>query len=153
MIAFERATPDDAPALTEVQTRCFDDDARRFLDQPSGGPPGYDSEEWQVMIMQQAHAYYKILDGEQIIGGIIVFQYGKSRYELGRIYLDPDYQDRGIGTRAMQFVEGAYPDAEVWQLETPTWATRNQHFYEKLGYVKVSETGDDVNYEKQMPHQ
>jgi len=145
MITFEKATPADAAILTEVQTRCFDHDTRRYLNQPSGGPPGYDSVGWQIQHMQRG-MYYKILSDGQIIGGIIVFRLGKGHYELGRIYLDPDYQDQGIGTQAMGFIESQFPDAVRWTLDTPVWATRNHHFYEKLGYVKVRE--DDAYGER-----
>ncbi len=148
MIRFERATPADAEVLTAVQVRTFDDDSRRFLNKPRGGPPGYDSVQWQRMIMQRAAAYYKIVADDVVIGGMIVFNMGGGHYELGRIYLDPAHQDRGIGQQAMRFVEQAHPQAKRWTLDTPLWATRNHYFYEKLGYRRVRETPEFVYYEK-----
>lgn len=153
MIIFAIATPDDAPALTAIQKRTFDDDSRLYAGQPVGGPPGYDSIEWQIRIMRQA-VYYKILAGERIIGGLIVFNLGDGHYELGRIYIDPDYQNQGIGTLALRFVEHTYPQARIWTLDTPDWAYRNHHFYEKMGYVRVRE-GDGCGvrlffYQKDM---
>jgi hypothetical protein len=44
MIKFVRAKYEDAEKLTEVQIKTFDDDSRRFFGQPSGGPPGYNSD-------------------------------------------------------------------------------------------------------------
>jgi GNAT superfamily N-acetyltransferase len=152
MITFEKAAVVDAGALTEVQTRAFDDDSRRFADQPSGGPPGYDSFEWQIKMMNRA-MYYKILADAQVIGGLIIFNMGRGYYVLGRIYIAPDFQDQGIGTRAMQFIEETFP-ARKWTLETPSWATRNHHFYEKVGYVKVREVEEHGEvgflYEKRL---
>jgi ribosomal protein S18 acetylase RimI-like enzyme len=147
---FEKATPADAAALTAVQKRTFDDDARRFSGQPSGGPPGYDSERWQLTMMIRATAYYKIVDGDQIIGGIIVFDMGGGHFVLGRIWIDPAYQDRGIGKQAIQFIEQAHPQAKKWTLDTPAWAVRNHHFYEKAGYVKTREADGMLFYEKEM---
>ncbi len=138
MIGLVKAGPDDAPALVEVQTRTFDDDARRFGGRPSGGPPGYDSLDWQLWAMRKA-IYYKIVDGERIVGGLILFDMRRRHFNLGRIFIDPDYQDRGIGTRAILLAEQAHPHVNRWSLDTPDWATRNHHFYEKLGYVKVGE--------------
>jgi GNAT superfamily N-acetyltransferase len=138
MIKFEKATALDAQALTEVQTRCFDDDSRRFAGQPGGGPDGYDSVGWQVQMMQRA-IYYKILDDKQIIGGFIVFNVGGGVYHLGRIYLAPEFQDRGIGGQAMTFIEKLFPAAKRWTLDTPSWAVRNHYFYEKHGYAKAGE--------------
>lgn len=71
MIKFVKAKFEDAEKLTEVQIRTFDDDSRRFSGQPSGGPPGYNSVRWQLMIMRKG-IYYKILDG--------------STKELGKVY-------------------------------------------------------------------
>jgi ribosomal protein S18 acetylase RimI-like enzyme len=59
----------------------------------------------------------------------------------------------GVGTQAMGFIERAFP-ATIWTLETPTFATRDQHFYEKLGYVRVGERVSpditSIQYEKRL---
>jgi hypothetical protein len=53
----------------------------------------------------------------------------------------------------MEFIEQTYPAAK-WTLDTPLYAVRNQHFYEKLGYVKVAENDYDgfilIAYEKRL---
>ena len=137
-IRFEKATPDDAGPLTDVQTRTFDDDTRRFLGEPSGGPPGYDAVPWQLWAMRKG-IYYKILDDDRLIGGIILFDMHGRHMNLGRIFIDPAYQDRGIGTQAIEFIEDRHRHVNRWSLDTPSWAIRNQHFYGKMGYVKVGE--------------
>jgi GNAT superfamily N-acetyltransferase len=96
---------------------------------------------------------YKIVEGERIIGGIVVFLKGNGHYHLDLLFIAPPYHDRGIGTQAMRFIEDTYP-ATRWTLDTPIWAIRNIHFYEKLGYVKVREFADDdttlIAYEKRI---
>jgi len=150
MIKFAKATCADAQQLTEVQIKTFDDDSRRFFGKPNGGPPGYDSVKFQLDMMEQG-IYYKILDEDTIIGGIIIFRSKNGHYNLGRIYVDPDYQNRGVGTKAISFLENEFPDAQVWNLDTPMVATRNHHFYEKLGYVRTGDDGvDQYLYEKKM---
>lgn len=154
-ITFSPAIPADAEALTTIQTRTFDDDSRKHGRGERGGPPGYDSVAWNIDIMGRS-AYYKIVADGAIIGGLFVFTVGDGRCELGRIFIDPDYQNRGIGAQALQFIEQTFP-ARRWTLDTPTWATRNQHFYEKHGYLKIGEAalyGEAfplVLYEKMMP--
>ena len=138
MIRFEKATPADAAALTEVQVRAFDDDTRRYPGVPAGGPPGYDDLGWQLDRMSRGH-YFKIVEGETIVGGAIVFRVGPGHCELGRIWIDPAHQGRGIGGETLRFLEGAFPDASRWTLDTPAWATRNHSFYERHGYRKVRE--------------
>ncbi len=155
MIEIERATTGDAARLTRVQTRTFEDDNQR---KPPGcsmeGPPGYDSVDWNTRWIKKT-PYFKILSGSQIVGGLIVFDLGEGRYELGRIYVDPDCQNRGIGQQAVAWMFEAFPQATRWTVGTPGWARRNQHFYEKMGFVRVRETAVDpdlgwsgIEYEK-----
>jgi len=109
-----------------------------------GGPPGYDSVDWNADWIAKT-PYYKILCDGQIVGEIIVFDIGRGHYELGRIYIDPDVQNRGIGQQAVKQMFEAFPEAVKWTLGTPSWAIRNRHFYEKMGFVKVRETEVDPN--------
>lgn len=140
MIEIQRATADDAAELTAIQARTFRDDNKR---KPPGcsleGPPGYDSVEWNAARMAET-PYFKIVSGARLVGGIIVFDMGHGHYELGRIYVDPPFQDRGIGQAAMRQLFDAFPKARKWTLGTPSWAVRNQHFYKELGFVVVRET-------------
>lgn len=149
MICFAPASAADMPALVALQTRTFDDDSRRFRNQPSGGPPGYDSLDWNLKIGGMGR-YFKILLDETLVGGFVVFDLGHDHYELGRIYVDPAFQDRHIGAQAMAFIETAFPQATRWTLDTPVWATRNHHFYEQCGYRRVRVVDDMVYYEKRL---
>ena len=145
-----KARPVDAGALAEISGRAFEDDIHYGAPGP-GGPPGYNSEAWQARIMRVGQ-YYKILYGEAIIGGLIVFPKGSRHYELGRIFIDPAYQNRGLGAEVIGLMESLYPLAARWTLGTPRWNRRTQHFYEKMGYVQVGYEGSDgVLYEKRMP--
>ncbi|MBI1257757.1 MAG: GNAT family N-acetyltransferase [Chloroflexi bacterium] len=154
MITFERATPADAETLRDVQVASFHSDALNYPGIKESGPPGYDQVETVLRNMQESDFYKIAVDG-QIIGGITVFDEGEGHYHIGLLYLDPAYHNLGIGTRAMEFIEQSYP-ARLWTLDTPTYATRNQHFYEKFGYVRVGERPEDeditlIEYEKRMP--
>jgi ribosomal protein S18 acetylase RimI-like enzyme len=154
-ITFEPPTPDDAQSLTEAQVRAFHHDSVLYPEVELGGPPGYDSVE-QTLADMSKYLCHKILYDGQIVGGIVVFDRGEGHYHLDRIYIDPAYQNHGIGTQAMRFIEATYP-ARRWTLDTPTWAVRNQHFYEKFGYVKVGEREEEggniilIMYEKVVP--
>jgi len=86
--------------------------------------------------------YYKIVDGKRIIGGIIILRKAVREYEVGRIYVEPEYQNRGIGTEAFQFLWDAYPLAKRWTLGTPGWNQRTQHFYKKVGFVEIGQDRD-----------
>jgi GNAT superfamily N-acetyltransferase len=83
--------------------------------------------------------YYKILADGRIVGGFIVRLRGYRYYEVVRIFVYPEFQNRGIGTRAFEFLWSEYPDVERWTLGTPAWNRRNRHFYKKVGFVEVGE--------------
>jgi ribosomal protein S18 acetylase RimI-like enzyme len=137
-IDFEQATPADAEALVEVQIAAFHDDARLHPGVPMGGPPGYDSVQRMLATIDRGECHKISLDGE-IIGGIIVIDQGAGHFHLDVLVVDPAHHNQGIGTEAMAFIERTFP-AKFWTLDTPTFATRNQHFYERLGFVRVGET-------------
>ncbi len=140
MVKFERARLGDAERLAEVSKLAFDYDIHYGAPGP-GGPPGYDSEKWQRQIMGFGD-YYKILDGKRIIGGIIILRNAVREYEVGRIYIEPEFQNQGIGTEAFQFLWDSYPLAKRWTLGTPGWNERTQHFYKKVGFVEIGRDRD-----------
>lgn len=137
-VTIERATAADAEALVQVQIAAFHHDSVLYPEVALGGPPGFESVEHMLESIER-HACYKILHEGRPIGVLVVFEPDDERTHLDVIAIDPAYHNRGIGTRAMGFIERAHPAAR-YTLDTPSWALRNQHFYEKLGYVKVGET-------------
>lgn len=155
MTRFEKAKSRDAGALAQASKRAFHSDIH--CGAPGmGGPPGYDSAEWQRRMMRAAQ-YYKILRvgescDDEIVGGFIVFRKGTRHYELGRIFVDPDFQNQGIGAQAFEFLWEEYPLAKKWTLGTPAWNRRTRHFYEKVGFVEIGEDGKDgILLERRIP--
>ena len=120
-LTFVEAGEQDIPDLTRVMTRAFDDDARKHRGLERGGPPGYHNGDFfrKWMLGYQESIGYKMLMDGQVVGGLIVWILPGGRNILGVIFVDPDVQDRGIGTRG-QFVEQTYPDAKAGS-RTPTW--------------------------------
>jgi GNAT superfamily N-acetyltransferase len=123
-------------------TRAFDDDAQKHLGLEKGGPPGYDNGDFfrTWLLPYKESVGYKILFDEKIIGGVIVWILEHKENILGTIFIDPELQDRGVGTRTWQFIEETYPDTKRWMLEAPSWAVKNHYFYEqKCGFKKIEE--------------
>lgn len=133
-----RATLDDADALLEACILAFHYDSVLYPEIPISGPPGYDSLDQMQRNITHNDTYTIAVDG-QIVGGMVVFVEEPSHCHLDLIFVAPDYHNRGLGTHAMQFLEATYPAATRWTLDTPIWAIRNRHFYEKIGYVAVGE--------------
>jgi RimJ/RimL family protein N-acetyltransferase len=149
-IQFIRAEAADAERLAIVSERAFHSDIHCGAPK-LGGPTGYKSSAWQEKMMQVGD-YYAILVEGAIVGGIIVFRKERLRYELGRIFVDPDFQNQGIGTAAFDFLWSRYPAAKRWVLGTPAWNVRNRHFYKKLGFVELGDDGrGGLRYEWRLP--
>ncbi|MGD2178703.1 MAG: GNAT family N-acetyltransferase [Anaerolineae bacterium] len=138
-LTFEEMEESDIPALTPVMKRAFDDDAQKHLGRETGGPPGYDDGEFfrTWILPYEESVGYKIMAGDRVIGGIIVWILPEGHNILGTIFVDPEFQDRGVGQRTWRFIEEAYPATRSWRLGTPSWATKNHQFYAKCGFERV----------------
>ena len=134
-VGIEETTSDDAEILAELSKNAFHTDSEVFGFEQPGGPPGYDSPEFQNWAMRTL-TYYKILYDEEIVGGIILDSGKVNHHILERFFVDPQYHNKGIATKAMHLIFVEYPDV-VWTLGTPDWNARTRHFYEKLGFYQV----------------
>ena len=139
MIRIEKATEEDAKDII----KCKIDAYREEVELYGFGPRGYDSLEELIYLINEEN-YFKILVEEKIIGGIRVRDNGEGQYWIGAIYLYVNNQDKGIGTKAMNLLFDEFKDAKTWYLETSYLSFRNQHFYEKMGFVKFGETKPSV---------
>jgi GNAT superfamily N-acetyltransferase len=161
MIKIIRAKVEDVEILIETCVNAFHSDLRFHLfgTEPSG-PPGYDSLQWNLARIRDAF-YYKIIMDGNIVGGMILFKEGskQDRVEmvLGRIWVDPLYQNLGIGQEAIRQMYNHHQEVTRWRLDTPSYATRNHQFYEKMGFRMLYETEVDPDlgwssfeYEKVM---
>ena len=89
--------------------------------------------------MMKAARYFKVIEHDRIIGGLILFQREHGTVELDRVFIEPECQNRGIGGELLRFAEGVFPETKRLVLDTPSWNLRTQHFYEQGGYVKIGE--------------
>jgi replication factor A1 len=154
-ITLQIATVDDANRLTETCKTAFDSDSD-FGSPGPGGPPGYDSVEWNSdKIKNRYLQYYKILDDNEIVGGFIVGNRGPGYQACERIWVDPGQMRSGIGSRAFDLIWEKYPSAELWVLGTPEWNTRTNPFYQSIGFRQIGKTHDysewdGIYYEKRV---
>ncbi|MHA2494299.1 MAG: GNAT family N-acetyltransferase [Candidatus Hodarchaeales archaeon] len=138
-VSIKRARDDEAVILANICKEAFHTDVETgMFPEPAkpGGPPGYDSPDFQKFIMS-VMKYYKILLNDKIIGGLFFDIGNAEHYVLERIFVSPAYHNRGAGMRAIELAHEKHPEAKIWTLGTPKWNPRTQHFYEKCGYVQV----------------
>jgi GNAT superfamily N-acetyltransferase len=145
-VTLEPAKKEDAEILAEISKRAFHSDFEVGAPNKEGGPPGYDSPEFQANVFMKWLDYRKILLNGKIVGGLIVEKKKQGHYECQRIFVDPDYHNQGIATKAFQLMWEIYPDAKIWTLGTPEWNVRTKHFYEKMGFVQVGWTKEEKEW-------
>jgi ribosomal protein S18 acetylase RimI-like enzyme len=124
----------DIEELVRVSIRSFHSDYLVGAPSKTGGPPGYDSIQFHNKILVKSDAFYKIIEYEKIIGAFWIVYKGNNHTELSRVFIDPDYQRKGIGNRVFQFLFNKYPNITKWSLDTPKWNIRTYNFYTKLGF-------------------
>lgn len=133
-VTIEKASEADSERLTEISKRAFDTDID-FGAPGSVGPPGYDSPAFYTRILRFLDSYC-IMRDEEVAGGIMTKVVGKHGV-LERIFVDPSFMRRGIGTEVVRLIEEAYPEVSLWSLGAPEWNTRMQQFNLKLNYRQV----------------
>ncbi|WP_341357919.1 GNAT family N-acetyltransferase [Rossellomorea sp. y25] len=152
-ITIEKARIEDAEILTDIKRKVFNAEKERWLSYAENvvdyniQPPGYDSIEMGKYMIRELD-YFKILYQEELVGGVIVTLAGKHRARVDRIFVDPDFQGKGIGSSTIRLIEEEFPQVISWELETSSRQLNNHAFYEKMGYKKIFESEDEFCYEK-----
>lgn len=141
MVKIEKAKLEDAEIITEIKTLAYNDETRRFGPGRDGGPKGYDSLEETKILMSKFY-YYKILCDNEIVGCFWLNNIGEKQFELEDFCIYPKHHNKGYGKSAMKLMEEMFSEVDKWVLGTPYYSIRNQHIYEKMGYVKVGEAED-----------
>jgi RimJ/RimL family protein N-acetyltransferase len=140
MINFDIAQEIDGEALRRVAINAFEEDRVLY----GSMPPGIESLEWHLSKIKNG-LYYKITLDNNIIGGINLYRLSQDHFRLGAIFIDPAFQNQGIGKKAVNFIETTHSHIKKWSLDTPYKSYRNHYFYEKHGYVKVEEFKPEEN--------
>jgi len=122
-VRLERAQTRDAGVLAIMQGRAFFDELQyappetverlKRLEHPPLGPPGVMDVEWtRGVISSPESVYYKIRLGEGTVGRVIVAANPEKHPEenFWRIFIEPMYQDLGIGQEAFRQIYRLHPD-------------------------------------------
>ncbi|MGY5878741.1 MAG: OB-fold nucleic acid binding domain-containing protein [Candidatus Thorarchaeota archaeon] len=153
-VTLQFADVEDGEVLTDTCKRAFDSDVD-FGEPAPGGPPGYDSLEWNSDKIKNRYLhYYKILEGTDIVGGFIVGDRGPNYQVCERVWIDPDRMRKGLGSKTFDLVWENFPSADLWALGTPEWNTRTNPFYQSIGFKQIGKTHeyswDGIYYEKRI---
>jgi ribosomal protein S18 acetylase RimI-like enzyme len=130
-IQFEPATSKDAEDILRIQKLAFQSEAE--IHNNFNIPPLIQSLD-SVYNDFSSFEFYKALYGGKIVGTIKIQLLDKHKLWIGRLVVDPEYQNRGIGKFMMSEIESRYKFVKIFELFTGEKSARNIKFYKALGY-------------------
>lgn len=140
MLHYAPILPQDYPVLTQIMTAAFDEDTRLHTSLLHDGPAGYnDGTLIRKLNENPDFISEKVLLDDKIIGAYTI-SHKPEQNILELLFLDPDCGNQGLGTQIWNHIEEHFSNCSRWVLETPSYSTRNHHFYtKKCGFHFVCE--------------
>lgn len=86
----------------------------------------------------------KAVEGDCIIGSVRAYELNDTCH-IGRLFVKPEHQNKGIGTQLMLFIEKKFQDAARFELFTGKLSIKNIKLYERMKYhIYKEERGMDT---------
>lgn len=160
--------PQDIPDFKKHMRESFSVTVTEVFGAPENGPIPSDAQIDSSLSDKNAHPFRIFCDEKETGGAIVLFDKNSCRAYLDLFFLFRNSLGKGIGYRAWEAIECAFPQTKVWELDTPCFEKRNIHFYvNKCGFHIVeyfnrhhpdphdmqngsSGIGDFFHFEKQM---
>lgn len=141
MITLRITTIEDVNALTAIQQNAFLPLYEKYHD--AGNPCLRDERDILCRLNNPKFLYLTILSDEKIVGGILYRIKGSTpfvknlrwgKYYLGRVYISPEYQNKGIATEAILQSEKFLKKPRKLYVDFPEDLDKNRKYYTKCGY-------------------
>ena len=137
-IEFRKAGIPDAELLIDIYNSAFFSDYIRY-----GACPAYGKTKEMMEQSIMDYPKFLIMYNSRPVGCVSCREAAKGIYEIGCLCVLPEYQGKGIGTAAMEFIKTHYQDWNTITLVTPADKTENVRFYtKKCGFDIQSEEMD-----------
>ncbi len=130
---------DDIPVVAALAGAAFREDAAHMPNLPQGAQSTVYDDFGKHAEWMRDKMYYKCTDGDSLVGSLILQIEGETGSIFG-LHVAPDQMNQGIGSWILGSGMELWPRVAIWSLETPDYAIRNHHFYEKNGFLKVGHT-------------
>ena len=129
----EIANLQDAPAILALQKLAYQSEAAIYNDYTI--PPLTQTLEELKGDFEKQVVLKVVVDGK--IVGSVRGCLKDGMCHIGRVIVDPEFQNQGLGSRLMGAIENCFSQARGYELFTGEKSARNLHFYQKLGYQIV----------------
>jgi ribosomal protein S18 acetylase RimI-like enzyme len=136
----EIATIDDLTEILELQIRAYQSEAAIYNDysiEPLIETPLGLQEQFKHKTFLKA-----VLDGK-IVGSVRGYL-KEETVHIGRLAVESDFQNQGMGTLLIRSIEAYFPNAKRYELFTGNKSINNLRLYNNLGYSEFKrEPGGD----------
>lgn len=145
MISIEPTKIDETQLLCAIQKRAFKPLYEKYHDE---GNPYLRGVEDILRRLNEFNRYFTIKFDGKIVGGIFYRCVGKrspwaelseGEYYLARVYVAPEYQNKGIAREAILLCEKEFPDAKAYYVDFPQDMEKNRRCYEHAGFRDTGE--------------
>ncbi len=126
----ETADINDAEAIIELQRIAYQSEAKLYRNWEI--PPSTETLN-QLSSLFSSHVFLKATVNSRIIGSVRA-NINNGSCHIGRLIVDPQYQNRGVGTALLVEIECKYPTCRRFELFTGIKSQKNIRLYEKAGY-------------------
>ena len=133
--------PAEAELLAEIQKAALKPLYDRYRDE---GNPYLRGPEDILCRLDRSYRQYTVEVNGETVGGILYRLHGKrspidllkeGEYYLGRVYIHPLHQNKGIAAEAIRLCEQEFPDATTYYVDFPADMDKNRRCYEKVGFA------------------
>ncbi len=134
----EKANLSDAPEILAVQKLAFQPLADFYK---KTFPPLNETLD-EVKAAFETHTVLKAVQDDRIIGAVRFLAKDGTCF-IGRLVVNPVFQNQGVGSKLLLQVENLCPTVGRFELFTGKQSTKSLYLYNKLGY-KEFKTGKDT---------
>ena len=140
----------EAEELSRIQKEAFLPLYKKYHD---NGNPYLRGAEDILCRLNKNNRYFTICCDGKTVGGIFYRCVGKrspteilkcGEYYLARVYISPEYQNRGIARKAILLCENEFIDAKAFYVDFPEDMEKNRRCYEAVGF---RDTGERIRVE------
>lgn len=147
-----KATPKDAEEILKLQKLAYISEAEIINDFTI--PPLVQTLE-ETLADYRTNTVLKAVINGKIVGSVRGELKEDGSVYIGKLMVNPDIQNQGLGTRLMNAIEAEFPRVKKFWLFTGQKSTRNLYLYHKLGYKdmaaeKLNDKLTIINLEKTL---
>jgi ribosomal protein S18 acetylase RimI-like enzyme len=132
-VMIKRAKTEDAEEILDLQKLAYQSQAKIYNDYSL--PPLTQTLE-EVKVDFEDQIVLKATISKRIIGSVRAYVDEETCY-IGRLFVHPDFQNRGIGTELMNAIERTFNEAKRFRLFTGHRSDKSIYLYQKLGYKMI----------------